>query len=543
MTVQSIPGVVFKARAREGMQRGVNQLVDAVRPTLGPCPRVVAVEHTFRHRTPELLDNAGVITRRIIELADRGADVGAMLLRHLLWRVHEEAGDGTATAAILFQAVYNRGMQYLAAGGDGMALRRHLERGLNAILAELERQTLPVQGQARLTELAASLCFDEPLAHVLGEVFAIVGEHGLAEIRSGQSRGVERQYTEGAYWSGGALSQLLLADQTRLRSDLADVAVLISDLDLDDPRQLMPLIAEAMQRGVGSLLVVAASTSDTITAMLLAASRDPERFRAVAVKTPGLGLVEQAEALEDLATLTGGRRLLKAAGDTLRGLTVDGLGRARRAWCDRNYTGIIGGKGDPRELRRQLAALKAALAHTDEPLQQGALRKRIGRLSGGSALITVGGATESEITLREERAKRTAELLRAALREGVVPGGGVALLACRPRLRAMLEASADLDAQVAFRILLRAVEEPLRVIAGNSGHEPADVLARLQGAAEGVGLDALSNSVVDMAEAGIYDVAAAQKVAIRAAISGAATALTVDTVVHKRNPVSAAGKP
>jgi chaperonin GroEL len=319
--------------------------------------------------------------------------------------------------------------------------------------------------------------------------------------------------------------------------------VLISDLELDDPRQLMPLVTEAMQRGIGSLLIVAASTSDTITAMLLAASRDPERFQAIAVKTPGVGLVEQAEAMEDLALLTGGRRLLKAAGDTLRGLSVEDLGRARRAWCDRKYMGIIGGRGDSRALRRQLAALKAGLAHTDEPLQLEALRKRIGRLSGGSALITVGGATESEITLREERAKRTAELLRAALREGVVPGGGVALLACRGRLRTMLEASADLDEQMACRILLRAVEEPLRVIVSNAGHEPADVLARLQGAAEGTGLDALSGLVVDMAEAGIYDVAAAQKAAIRAAISGAATALTVDTIVHKRNPVSAAGRP
>jgi chaperonin GroEL len=543
MTTQSIPGVVFEARAREGMQRGVNQLVNAVRPTLGPFPRVVAVENTFRHKTPELLDNAGVITRRIIELPDRGADVGAMLLRHMLWRVHEEAGDGTATAAIFFQAIYNRGLQYLAAGGDGLQLRRQLERGMEAILAELDRQTLPIQGQAQLTALAESLCFDEPLARILGEALAIAGEHGLVEIRTGHGQTVERQYTEGAYWQGGALAQQLLTDQTRLRADLADVAVLISDLELDDPRQLMPLLTAAMQRGIGSVLITAASIADPIMAMLLAASRDPERFRAVAVKTPGVGLVEQAEAMEDLALLTGGRRLLKAAGDSLRGITLDDLGRARRAWCDRKYMGVISGRGDPRALRRQLAALKAGLEQTDDQLRRSALRQRIGRLSGGSATVLIGGATESEIALREERARRTAELLRAALREGVVPGGGVALLACRAGLRERLAASADLDEQVACRILLRALEEPLRVIASNAGHEPADVLARLQGAAPGVGLDARSGLVVNMADAGIYDVAAALKVAIRAAISGAATALTVDTIVHKRNPVSAGGQP
>lgn len=543
MTTQSIPGVVFASRAREGMQRGVNQLVDAVRPTLGPCPRVVAVENTFRHRTPELLDNAGVITRRIIELPDRDADVGAMLLRHTLWRVHEEAGDGTATAAILFQAVYNRGMTYLAAGGDGQRLRRYLERGLAAILAEIDRQTIPVQGQAQLTELAGSLCFDEPLARILGELFAIIGEHGPLEIRTGHGQAIERRYIEGSYWRSDVLAQQLLTDQIQLRADLTDVAVLISDLELDDPRALMPLVTAAMQQEIGSLLIFAASISDPVMAMLLAAGRSSERFRAVAVKTPGLGLVEQAEVMEDLATLTGGRRLLKVAGDSLRGVTLDDLGRARRAWCDRKHVGIISGKGDSRALRRQIAALKCRLEQIDEPQQRKALRQRIGRLSGGAAILTIGGATESEIALREERAKRTTELLRAALREGVVPGGGVALLACRERLRAMLEASADLDEQVAYRILIRALEEPLRVIASNAGYEPADVLAQLHGAPPGFGFDVRSGQVVAMAEAGIYDVAAAQKAAIRGAISGAATALTVDTIVHKRNRDSAGGHP
>jgi len=264
-----------------------------------------------------------------------------------------------------------------------------------------------------------------------------------------------------------------------------------------------------------------------------------------------LGVSTLAQSIQDrtrdgdsgMRMLTAMAGLLKVAGDSLRGVTLDDLGRARRAWCDRKHVGIISGKGDPRALRRQIAALKCRLEQIDEPQQRKALRQRIGRLSGGAAILTIGGATESEIALREERAKRTTELLRAALREGVVPGGGVALLACRERLRAMLEASADLDEQVAYRILIRALEEPLRVIASNAGYEPADVLAQLHGAPPGFGFDVRSGQVVAMAEAGIYDVAAAQKAAIRGAISGAATALTVDTIVHKRNRDSAGGHP
>jgi chaperonin GroEL len=525
------------------MRRGVNQLAEAVRPTLGPCPRLVAVEHTFRHRTPELLDSAGLITRRIIEIPDRDADVGAMLLRHTLWRVHEEAGDGTATAAVLFQAVYNRGARYLAAGGDPLRLRRGLERGTQAILDELDRQTQPIQGRDQLARIAESLCFDEVLARTLGEVFDIVGEHGQVELRSGQGREIERRYVEGTYWPGPVHSPHLFADQTRQRTDLADVRVLISDLELDDPRQLMPLLTAAMQRGVRSVLVVAAALSDPVLAMLIAANRCAESFRVLAVRTPGAGLAEQAEAMEDMALLTGGRPLLKVAGDSPRGLSLDDLGRARRAWGDRSHVGIIGGRSDPRAVRTRIAGLAAAHGAADDQIRRAALQLRIARLQGGSATVTVGGSTESEIALREERARRTAALLRAALRGGAVPGGGMALLACRERLRRERDAAELLDEQTAYRILLRAVEEPLRTIASNAGHDPAAVLAQLQGARASQGFDARTGQIVELAQAGIYDVAGALKAAVRAAVTGAATALTVETVVHTRNPVSAAGRP
>lgn len=543
MADQQIPGVVFQPRSYQGMQRGINQMVDAVRPTLGPRPHLVAVENTFRGKTPELLDNAGVISRRIIQLPDRDADMGAMLVRHLLWRLHEEVGDGTATAAVIFQTVYNRGVRYIAAGGNPILLRRHLEHGLREILQQLDGLTMAVEGKERLTQLAESLCSDPSLATMLGEIFDIVGSDGQVDVRTGNRRELERHYVEGMYWKSSVFSPRMFADQVKLRTDLADACVLIGDLELEDPRALFPLLEQAMSSGVRSMVVLASKLSDTVLALLLAANREPEKFRVVAVKTPGLGTVEQAAAMEDLAILTGGRAVIKAAGDTLRGVKLEDLGRSRRAWCDRTNVGIIGGKGDPRRLRRHIADLRAASAVAKDQQQRTRLQQRVGKLIGGSATLLVGGSTEPEITAREELARRTSEQLRLALREGVLPGGGSALLACRSRLRQLLEASVDTDQQAAYRILLEALEEPFRTIAGNAGYDASTLLSRIDCAGTGRGFDMRSGELVDMAAAGICDLAGALKAALRGAVSAAATALTVDILVHKRKPESAIAKP
>ena len=538
-----IPGVVFQPRAYQGLQKGINQMVGLVRLTLGPRPRTVAVENVSREKMPELLDNAGLITRRIIQLADRDADMGAMLIRHLLWRLHEEAGDGTATAAVLFQTVFNRGVRYIASGGNAMHLRRHLECGMREILEELSRMTVRIEGQANLAHIAESLCFDPPLAQLLGEIFDIVGEHGYVDIRTGPGRNLERHYVEGMYWSSNIFSPHMLTDQIKLRTDLHNAAILISDLEIEAPRQLMPVIDLATEAEIPALLIIANSVSDSTIAFLLAASREPEKFQVIAAKTPGLGVIEQAAVMEDLAILTGGRALMKATGDTLRGLKIEDLGHARRAWSDRFYLGVIGGKGDPRRLRRHIADLRARFKVADDAEARRQLRQRIGKLIGGSAVLWIGGSSETEIAAREELANRTADLLRAALREGVLPGGGIALLACRPRLRRMLEASRDPDEQAAYGILLDALEEPIRTIAANAGYDAGAVMAQVNRAGAGFGFDVRSGQVVDMVQAGIFDVAAAQQAAVHGAIAGAALALTVDVLIHKRNPESTPAKP
>jgi len=508
-------------------------MVEAIRPTLGPRPRIVAIDRVLDDKMPELLDNGGTIARRIIQLPDGDEDIGAMLVRDLLCRLKEQVGDGTATAAVLFQSVYNEGVRYLASGGNAMRLHFYLEKGVRVILDHLTGMTVHLTGKEKLAQIAETICYDPPLARLLGEVFDIIGEYGRLEIRPGRSRGLEREYVEGMYWERGLVSREMITDHNRLRTEFENAAILISDLEIKAPRQLFPVLELAIKADIRSLLVVASKLSDGAIAFLLA-NKNPERFQAVAVKTPGYGKDEQAWALEDLAVLTGGCAFIKVAGDTFSRIKLQDFGYARRVWADRRNFGIVGGKGNPRALRQHIATLRTAFEQSDEPAAREKLRKRIGKLLGGSATLWVGGATELEITARQELAERTAKAMRGAIIEGVLAGGGMSLLACRPALQRMLDQSTDPDERAAYRILIKAMAEPIRTIIANAGYDASEVMTEIKLAGSGHGFDVTSGQVVDMAQAGIYDATTVQKSAVYAAIAGAAQALTIDVLVHRR---------
>jgi chaperonin GroEL len=539
MTGRQTQRVIFQPQAYRGMQRGINQMVEAVRPTLGPFPRVVAIDQVGRDKAPELLDSGGVIVRRIIELADRDADMGAMFIRQVLWRVHKEVGDGTATTAVLFQSIFDRGVHYVVSGGNAMQLRRYLGAGLRVVLDELEGMTVRVEGEEQLTQIAESICYDPPLAAMLGEILNIIGEYGRLEVRSGRSRELEREYVEGMYWDGGVLSREMITDRSKLRTEMQNAAILITDLEVNDPRQLASALEMTARAGNRALLIVARKVSAAATSVLLTASRDPEKFLAVAVKTPGSTSIHQVSAMEDLAVLTGGRPLVSAAGDTLSGCKPEDLGRVRRAWADRHYLGIVGGKGDPRALRAHIATLRAAFSRAKETEARQKLQERIGKLMGGSATLWIGGATKVEIEARKELAKRTADALRGAVREGVVPGGGVPLLACRPALQQRLDQSTNSDERAAYRILIKAMEAPIRTLLTNAGYDASEVMAEIRLAGAGHGFDLRSRKIVDVAEAGIWDASAVLKAAVRGAVAGAALALTTDVLIHHKEPAQA----
>jgi chaperonin GroEL len=530
------PGVVFQPTLAQAWQQGIDQIVNAIAPTLGPFPRLVLYDTSIGSgRLPELLDSGGTIARRIIELKERDQDVGAMLIRHMLWQMHEEVGDGTATAAVLFQAIYREGVRYLASGGNAMRLRSYLEEGLRVILAELATMRRHLEGKESLARLAYTICYDEPLAKMMGEIFDIIGAYGRLELRSANGREIEREYVEGMYWDSALLSRTMINNQARQRADLENLAVVATDLDIEDPREMAALLNYCMTSGIERLLIVARKLSDPVLAML-AINREKGHLKleVAGAKTPGISADDQQMALTDIAVLTGGRPLFRAAGDTLRQIRPEHVGRARRAWVDRSFVCIVGGKGDPRALRQHIAELRTLFARVADAGERTKLQERIGKLMGGSATLYLPGLTQPEQEFNKEVAQRTVNAMRGAMRDGVAPGGGVALLACRERLRAHFAEATEPEARAAGHILCNALDAPLRTLLLNAGLEPGAILADIQTAGPGYGFDVRAGRIVNMAEAGIFDAATVLEMAVHSAISTAAMALTTDVMVHRR---------
>ncbi len=528
--------VVFQPQTYQGFQAGINQIANAVRPTLGPSPRLVAITKTKPYdQTPEIFDDGGTIARRIIQLPDRDVDAGAMFLRQLIWRQHELMGDGTATTAVLFQAIYNESIRFIAAGGNAMLIRRYLEAGLRVILAQLAEQTIQVGGQQTIAQIAESVCADLELAQALGEIFDIVGPYGQIEIRSGRSRGIEREYVSGTFFESGLHTQTMVNDHENVRAQVEDAALFLSDLDIKTGREMIPVVKAAIDAGLPGLAVMCRSISDDAIGVLMKVSAaNPARFRALAVKTPGNKLTAQAAFLDDLAILTGGQPYLQAAGHTTQNFRAEHFGQARRMWADKSFFSVIGGKGDPIQIRKQVRELQGRYQQIDDLEIRKLTLTRIGKFMGGAASLFVGGISEIEINDRKEKAERAIGAVRGALLKGVLPGGGAALLACKPQLDALALEADSLEEKVAYQVLSRAVEEPARVILENAGYEPLVHLARVTAAENGNGVDARNGEVVDMYAAGIFDSAGVLLEAVRGAVSSAALGITVDTMVHKK---------
>lgn len=522
------------------MQRGTRQLVNAIRPTLGPLARTVAITSIAPEKKPEILDSGGIIARRIIQLSDPDEDMGAMLARQMLWQQQEEHGDGTATAAVLFQAVYEGGLRYIAAGGNAMRLRHFLEKGLSAILGELTVMTCPVAGKAQLAEVARAICHDNALADMLCEIFDIIGEYGQLDIQAGRGRHLEREYVQGTHWKSGIFSAEMLGGQQSVQ--LENAAILISDFEIKEPGELAGAVRAALAAQHRTLVIMARSLSEKVIGFLLT-NRKTEKFQAIAVKTPGSTSVDQLANMRDLAILTGGQPLIQASGQALNDVRHGDLGFARTAWANAVNFGIIGGKGDPCALRRHLDGLRQSFAQADDRQTRAKLQGRIGRLMGGSATLSIGGATDLEIKARKELAQHAADAVRGAVREGVLPGGGAALVACCAKLRRLCARSRDEDERAAYRVLIRALQEPMRVIAANAGYDPSAVLAAVERARPGSGFNAHTGKVVDLTQVGIVDAASAQKAAVHGAIATAALALTVDVLIHRKTPPESYSKP
>ncbi len=510
----------------------MSTLVNAIAPTLGPTPRHSIARNQGKF---ELLDDGGVIARRIIALPEQEDDVGAMLLRQVLWQVHRHVGDGAATTALLYERIYQEGLRFIAAGADPMRLRARLMALLPRIRQRLLADARPLANDEELKALAFSVCYDEEMAAILGEVISALGQYGQVDIRAGHGRRMEYNYVEGSYWRGGAQSKEMLRGFHRPIAEMHDAAILVTDMDIEEPRDLVPVMSLALRRGIKQLLLIVASISDTGLSVVLD-KRLRDQIQTIVVKVDAYHPGELSVALEDIGLLTGARPLLQKAGESLEGVRAGDFGRVRWVWADDKNFGFASGKCDPRQLREVVRRLRQAYAAAEDDDDRRRLLERLGRLNGGLATVYVGGIAEDEIRQRKELAERAIRALRLAADHGVLPGGGLALLRCRDSLLAEVEEQAELENRAARLIMAQAVEAPIRQMLANAGHDPSEALAQLAQHEAKAGFDLMRDEIVDLADAGILDVARVQIEALNRAVSSAALALTIDVLVLHREP-------
>ena len=526
------PKVIHQPTTQHALKRGINTLVKAIAPTLGPTPRRSIAQNQSKF---ELLDDGGVIARRIIALPEPAIDIGAMLLRQVLWQAHQHVGDGVATTAVLYEQIYQQGLRFIAAGADPMRLRARLMTLLPHISARLLAEARPLRGEAELKSLAFAVCYDEEMADVLGEIINSIGQYGQVDIRAGHGRGMEHNYVDGSYWRGGVQSKEMLRGFQRGVAEMQDAAIIVTDMDIEEARDLVPLMSLALRCGISNLLLVVASISETGLSVVLD-KRLRDKIQTLVVKIDAYHPADLSIAQDDIALLTGARPLLQKAGESLEQARAEDFGEARWVWADDKNFGFASGKGDPRQLRAQVGGLRAAYAAAEEDDDQQRILERLGRLNGGLATVYVGGIAEDEIRQRKETAERTVRALRRATQLGVIPGGGVALLRCRDDLLKEAEAQSEMESRAARLIMAAAVQAPIRQLLTNAGYDPSAVLAQLALDGEAAGFDIMRDAIVDLGEAGILDVAQVQVEALQRAVSSAALALTIDVLVLHREP-------
>ena len=519
--------IVFLPDSHHKLFAGADKLADGIRPTLGPNARTVIIEAVPGLSPLEILDDGGTIARRIVSLGDQDENMGAMLLRESLWRMHESVGDGAATTAVIFQAILRSSRRLLAAGVNATHLRLQIERAAETSCAALRAQAQPLSGQEAITRCALTICHDEEMANLLGEIFTITGGDGYVSVLESQRRSLEREYFDGSYWTGSWISAYMISDKAKGEAILDDPAIFVSDLSLHQVEDVVPLMEAALAAGRKSLFMLVEQLSGPALATLLA-NHQSGVLQCLAV-TGGAIYSELPNLHEDLGHLTGARPLLKIVGDNPRAVTAAALGHARRAWATRSDFGVVAGSGDPHVLRQHTRMLRKRLRAAPTPESANLLGKRLAKLLGGVATLHVGAATDAEKANRLGMARRTVRALQAAMRDGVVAGGGSGLAACARSLR---RACRRPQKTLGAAVLADALEEPLRVIAANAGHEPAPILNQVQSAAAGSGFDARASAIVDMRQAGIIDPVAVLEAAIRTAAHSAALLLTTEVLVH-----------
>jgi chaperonin GroEL len=517
--------LLFHDQARERMWRGVDALADAVGVTLGPRGRTVIIEREFGG--PQIV-NSGVLVARAIELEDRFENLGAQLLREVASRTSEMAGDGTTTATVLAHAMIQEGLRYLAGGMNPMDLKRGIEEGIGAVVAELGRVARPCADSLEIAHVASiSANNDRSIGELLARAIDRVGREGAISIEDGSGLASELEVVEGLQFDRGYLSPYFINNAERQSVLLEDAAVLLLDRKLSSLQDLLPLLEEAVKAGRPLLIIADDIDSDALATLVVNAMRGT--LKTCAVKAPGFGDQRRA-MLNDIAVLTGGTVISDETGLTLTKATLIELGRVKRAEIDKDDTTLIGGAGAAQAIQARIASIRKERTAASSNYDREKLDERIAKLSGGVALIKVGAATETELKERKIRVEDALHATRAAVEEGVVPGGGVALLRARRSLEGIKGSTLDHDC--GLRIVARALEAPLRRIVANAGGEPSVVLNRVAAASElSFGYNAATGEFGDLLQMGVIDPAKVVRLALQNAGSIASLILTTACMI------------
>ncbi len=521
----------FNEEARRSLQRGVDTLADAVKVTLGPKGRYVVLDKKFGAPT---ITNDGVTIAREIELEDPFENQGAQLVREVATATNDVAGDGTTTATVLAQAIVREGLRNVTAGANPMGLKRGIEKAVEQAVASIKSQSKVVSGKEDIARVATISARDREIGDVIADAIEKVGKDGVVNVEEGQTFGLELEFTEGMQFDKGYISPYMITDSDRMEAILDDPYILIANQKISAVKDILPVLEQVIQSGRPLLIVSEDLEGEALATIVVNKLRGT--FTVVAVKAPGFG-DRRKRMLEDIAILTGGEVITEEMGLKLENTSIAQLGRARRIVVSKDHTTIIDGAGKGDDIKARIKQIKSEVENSDSDFDREKLQERLAKLSGGVAVVKVGAATETEMKEKKHRVEDALQATRAALEEGIVPGGGVALLNAAKKLK--FDGLTD-DEATGVRIVKRALEEPLRQLAFNAGLEGAVVVNEVRTAKAGFGLNVDSGEMVDMVKAGIIDPAMVTRSALQNAASIAKNILTTEAIVVEA-PDKAAG--
>ncbi|MFH1894300.1 MAG: chaperonin GroEL [Patescibacteria group bacterium] len=518
--------ILFKEEARKKLKAGVDKLANTVKVTLGPKGRHVVLDKGFG--SPEICDD-GVTVAKEIELEDKVENLGAEIIKEVAEKTNDVAGDGTTTAVVLAQAIISEGLKNVEAGANPLAIKRGIEKGTEKVFEHLKKTSKKITTKEEIAQVATIAAENEEIGSLIAEIMQEVGKDGVITIEESKTFGIQKEIVKGLQFDRGYVSPYMITNTEKMTADFEDPYILITDKKLSSMQEILPVLEKVAQAGKKELVIIADEVEGEALATLLV-NKLRGIFSTLAVKTPGFG-DRRKEILEDIAIVTGAQVISEEVGLKLESIELNQLGQARKVVATKENTTIIEGKGKKDDIDARVKQIKKELEATESSFDKEKLQERLAKLAGGVAVIKVGAATEVEQKARQRKTEDALNATKAAVEEGIVPGGGVALLGCISVLETL---SAEGDEKTGINILKRALEEPILQIARNAGIDGAVVVQKIKEAKAGVGFNAETMEYQDLMAAGIVDPTKVVRSALQNAASSAAMFLTTEAVVAEK---------